>query len=210
MQPPNEEGLGWWKTVGSGNTGGMSATERFVILCWLVFFLFWAISALWTKRTLERQPLGGSAALFFFLVVAIVFLNVRFHWVALQGRVLPERPLVGILADVLVFLGLLITLWARVVLGRNWSSRVTFKVDHELIQRGPYHWVRHPIYSGLLLMGVGTAMSCNRVNFFLGMGLCSWGLWVKLRKEEALMTKHFPEVYPEYKARTKALIPFVW
>ena len=123
---------------------------------------------------------------------------------------MPERPLVGILADVLVFLSLLITLWARVVLGRNWSSRVTFKVDHELIQRGPYHWVRHPIYSGLLLMGIGTAMSCNRVNFFLGMGLCSWGLWVKLRKEEALMTKHFPEVYPEYKARTKALIPFVW
>jgi protein-S-isoprenylcysteine O-methyltransferase Ste14 len=96
-----------------------------------------------------------------------------------------------------------------VVLGGNWSGRVTFKENHELIQRGPYRFVRHPIYSGLLLMVLGTAVVLNRAGPFLGFVIYFAALGVKLRQEEALMTRHFPETYPPYKARTKALIPFI-
>lgn len=188
----------------------MRATERFIILCWLVFGVFWAVSALSTKPTKERQSLPSRLVTLFFFVLALMLFNGRFHWVPIQKRVLPQLPAVDLLADALVFLGLLIALWARVVLGGNWSSRVTFKIDHELIQRGPYHWVRHPIYSGLLLMASGTALGFNRVNVFLGLVIYVAAIWVKLRQEEALMTRHFPETYPQYKARTKALIPFLW
>jgi protein-S-isoprenylcysteine O-methyltransferase Ste14 len=158
---------------------------------------------------LERQSLPSRVLTLFFFLVALMLFNARFHWVPLQRQVLPQLPGVGVLADVVVFLGLLVALWARAVLGRNWSGRVTFKQDHELIQRGPYRWVRHPIYSGLLLMVSGTALGINRANVFLGLVICAGAIWVKIRQEEALMTRHFPEAYPQYKARTKALIPFV-
>ncbi len=72
-------------------------------------------------------------------------------------------------------------------LGRNWSSRVTLKVGHELIQRGPYHVVRHPIYTGLLTMVLGSAILLGYIGAFVGMLVFFAGLWIKLRQEEALM-----------------------
>ncbi len=199
----------WRAGVRPDHTAGMRATGSFVILCWVVFAGVWAISALSTKPALERQPLPGRWLALFLFALALMFLAMRSRWVPLERRVLPQWPVLDIVADSLVFLGLLVALWARAVLGRNWSGRVTFKRDHELIQRGPYRWVRHPIYSGVLLMVSGTDISVNRVSVFLGLALCACAVWVKLRQEEALMTKHFPESYPRYKARTKALIPFV-
>ncbi len=187
----------------------MRATERFIILCWAVFFVFWTISAFSTKPTLERQPLPKRVAPLFLVLLALVFLNLKFHWVLLRRRVLPPLPGLDVVAAVLAFLGLQIALWARVSIGRNWSARVTLKVGHELIQHGPYRWVRHPIYSGLLLMALGSVLCSNEINAFLGLAIGIAAVWVKLRSEEALMTKRFPEAYPQYKARTKALIPFL-
>src|SRR6185436_17634885 len=100
-------------------------------------------------------------------------------------------------------------IWARTVLGGNWSSSVTFKENHELIERGPYRLVRHPIYTGILTMTLGTAIVAGRVAAWLGLVFFFVLLWLKSRKEEELLTKHFPEAYPAYKARTKALIPFL-
>ena len=85
---------------------------------------------------------------------------------------------------------------------------MTLKEDHELIQRGPYRVVRHPIYSGLLLMMLRTIVLVGRVGGFLALAICFCGFWVKLRREEALLTKHLPG-YSEYMRRTKALVPFV-
>jgi protein-S-isoprenylcysteine O-methyltransferase Ste14 len=85
---------------------------------------------------------------------------------------------------------------------------VTFKEGHELIETGPYRVVRHPIYSGLLLMVLGTAILAGRLGGLVAFPIYLLSIWIKLRWEEALMTKHFPE-YLEYKARTKALVPFL-
>ncbi len=115
-------------------------------------------------------------------------------------------PLVAIFGHALVLVGLLIVVWARVVLGANWSGRITFKEGHELIQ---YRYVRHPIYSGLLLMALGTAVVVNRTSAFLGVFVYFCVLWLKLRQEEALLTKHFPEAYRAYQGKTKALIPLI-
>jgi protein-S-isoprenylcysteine O-methyltransferase Ste14 len=96
-----------------------------------------------------------------------------------------------------------------VTLGGNWSAKVTLKENHELIQRGPYRLVRHPIYSGLLLMIFGTAILVGKVGAFIVLVMCFGGFWVKLRQEEALLSKHLSG-YSDYMRRTKALVPFVF
>lgn len=86
---------------------------------------------------------------------------------------------------------------------------MTFQKDHELVERGPYRFVRHPIYTSILLMCIGTAVAIGDVGAWLGVVLMAVGLWIKLSHEEQLLTRHFPNEYPSYQSRVKALIPFV-
>lgn len=116
----------------------------------------------------------------------------------------------------LSYVGLLLTIagigfafWARFFLGRNWSSDVTIKLDHELIRSGPYRIVRHPIYSGLLLALLGRALIVNELRAYLGVVLCAVGLHLKAAIEEEFMVRQFGGEYGRYRQRTKALIPFV-
>ena len=131
-------------------------------------------------------------------------------WLRLDTRLLPDTLIVHRVGNVTVLIGLIIALWARTVLGGNWSASVTFRDNHELIERGPYRFVRHPIYTGVLLMFCGTAIVIGRGIAFLALLILFLIYWLRLRQEEALLTRHFPEAYRRYKSRTKALIPFVW
>jgi protein-S-isoprenylcysteine O-methyltransferase Ste14 len=100
-------------------------------------------------------------------------------------------------------------LWARFALGRNWSGQVTFKQDHELITTGPYALARHPIYTGMILMLLGTSVLVGHTVPFAFTAVLTFTLWIKSQVEEQLMLKHFPEAYPAYRSRVRALIPFV-
>ena len=104
-------------------------------------------------------------------------------------------------------LGLLVTLWARWTLAGNWSSDVTFKQGHELIRRGPYRFVRHPIYTGLLMMCLGTAIEIGHSR--LAGLLVAAAFWIKLKQEERLLLRHFPDEYPAYQKQVKAIVPFL-
>lgn len=115
-----------------------------------------------------------------------------------------------ILGSAFVFGGLIVALWARHALGNNWSARVVLKIDHKLVTRGPYALVRHPIYSGLLLMVTGTATAAGSPVSLLGLLLVMLGACIKLRYEEELMLRAFGESYRAYQRRVKGLIPFVW
>jgi protein-S-isoprenylcysteine O-methyltransferase len=106
--------------------------------------------------------------------------------------------------------GVGIAVLSRVFLGRNWSGTVTVKVDHQLIRRGPYAMVRHPIYSGLALALLGTAVYYARVGCFGGVALAVFGWRLKSFTEEAFMERQFGAEYTEYKRQVKALIPLVW
>jgi protein-S-isoprenylcysteine O-methyltransferase Ste14 len=186
----------------------MEPTTIFVVLCWVVIVCIWLISAPWVKPTKERQPLPGRLLYLSLIVVAAILLRLERPEFHLARIVLPHTLRNGILADILVLTGLVVAVSARVVLGGNWSARVTLKEGHELIQRGPYRVVRHPIYSGLLLMLLGTAVLVGRVSGFLALLIWFCGFWIKLRQEEALLITRLPG-YSEYKARTKALVPFI-
>ncbi len=187
---------------------------EFVQCCWIIFVLFWVVSAFSVKPVKERQSRSSRLGLVTIVVVA-AFLLGRFgfthhggNW--LRGHFLPDTSAVHIAGNLVVFLGLAFTLWARIILGGNWSSSVTFKENHELIQRGPYRIVRHPIYTGLLVMMAGTAVVSGWRVFLLVLAVWFAAFWIKLTQEEAMMTKHFPDAYPAYKQRTKALIPFLF
>ena len=127
----------------------------------------------------------------------------------LNVQIIPQTDAVALIAAILCVAGLSFCLWARVTLGRNWSGIVTLKKDHELIIRGPYALVRHPIYTGLVAMFAATALIYGYVGGILGTAIVFFSFWIKLRDEEELMLEKFPEAYAAYQCRVKCIIPFV-
>jgi protein-S-isoprenylcysteine O-methyltransferase Ste14 len=176
--------------------------------CWLIFVIFWLIAALNVKRTTERW--SSATGISYFIASAVTYwLLVRTEFFG-YALLLPHGPGPSFLAVLLGIAGLIVTLWARIVLGRNWSGSITHKEGHELVERGPYRFVRHPIYTGMLLMVVATAIARGTWDSVLGLILfTAVHIW-KLRREEALMIRYFPDSYPEYRARTKALVPLLY
>jgi protein-S-isoprenylcysteine O-methyltransferase Ste14 len=186
-------------------------TAQFILAWFGIFLIYWIVAAFSTKRTLEKQ--SPWQRILFLGVLLAVYMSLRRGGAlsAYSGVILWPRSLAsGVAGDVIALAGLTTMLWARVVLGGNWSSSVVFKEGHELIDRGPYHYVRHPIYSGLLTMILGTAVLYGRLGGFIALFVLFLAFWFKSRQEERLMTKHFPEAYPSYKGRVKALIPRVF
>jgi protein-S-isoprenylcysteine O-methyltransferase Ste14 len=186
----------------------MQVVQDAIVGCWIVFIAFWAVTALGTKRTVERQSLSAR------LQHSIpIFAGA---WLVLKGtsdpgplgdRVLPHDMAFLAMGLAITLAGLALALWARVALGGNWSGIVTFKEDHELVRHGPYGHVRHPIYSAILLMVLGSALAIGTLGALIGLPLMLLGVWLKLRQEEALMTQHFPSEYPAYRSQVSALIP---
>jgi protein-S-isoprenylcysteine O-methyltransferase Ste14 len=184
------------------------STWVFIQWCWIAWLVYWVAMAFTTKRTVERGGFIGYR-----LAVAIVFVGFvaggRLLHVSPQSQLWQTTLALGLVTDCIVVGGAAFTVWARITLGRNWSAEVTFKQDHELIESGPYALARHPIYTGLIVMALGTAINYGRaIGFGLLVALCG-GLWWKARQEERMMTRHFTDAYAEYKTRVRAIIPFV-
>jgi protein-S-isoprenylcysteine O-methyltransferase Ste14 len=132
-----------------------------------------------------------------------------FQGTGLGERMYPASLGVALLGALLAWAGVAFACWARYVLGRNWSSVVQVKQDHELIQRGPYRFVRHPIYTGLLLAFFGTGMAIGEWRGPICVAIVAVSFWFKLRLEERWMRDNFGAAYEQYMQRTKALIPGV-
>jgi len=163
----------------------------------------------------ETAP-GGTRVWFvlrLLLIAALMGLNFQKHLsiYPLSLSLLPRGAATRGVGAGLTVLGLAIAIWARKVLAQNWSgASVIFRQGHELITTGPYGYARHPIYSGILLMVLGTAASIGTVGAgFAVLVILCWFLY-RVGVEERLLTKHFPEEYPAYARRVKALVPFIW
>ena len=183
---------------------------NFFTACWLLFFLVWGFAAFRVKPIQEKQDRKARLATFAFYTIMLTLLANRISWLGLRTCLWPTAGTVLLVARVLVVAGLATMVWARLCLGANWSATVTFRQGHELVRHGPYRFVRHPIYTGMLLMVAGTAVALGNPAGLLATAICLIGNWWKLKREEALLLKHFPDTYPDYVARTKALIPFVF
>jgi protein-S-isoprenylcysteine O-methyltransferase Ste14 len=127
----------------------------------------------------------------------------------LNLQILPHVVPTAWAAAVLCIIGLAFAFWARITLGRNWSGVVTLKEGHELVERGPYRFVRHPTYTGILTMFFATWLALGHLAGFAATLLMFASFWIKLRDEEQLMLQQFPDRYAAYRRRTKRIIPFV-
>lgn len=178
-----------------------------IAICWLIFAVYWCVSAFQVKRTAERKSLPSALAYRLPLIFGIALI-----WgTGISHRWKPPSfsHATCALAAIICVCGLMVAIWARLTLAGNWSSSVTFKQGHELIRTGPYRFVRHPIYSGILLMLLGTVIQNGRLYGWLGLVIMSVGFWIKLRQEEQLMLQHFPDQYPAYCKEVKALVPWI-
>ena len=177
---------------------------------WIALGVIWAIGALLTKRTARVQT-ANSRVIQVVLTAAGFFLLLRpdLGIGVLGRRFLPESAGAAYAGLALTVCGAILALSARIFLGRNWSAVAAIKQDHEIIRRGPYALVRHPMYSGFLLALIGTALAIGEWRGLLALGLVFLGLWLKLRTEEEFLVEEFGAQYTHYQQETKALIPFV-
>ena len=177
-------------------------------LPWLVLLVYWAIGAVQARRTAVKEPLTSRLFLLIVMVAAYSLLfSERLNLGVLGLRFLPYQPAVRAFGIVLTYLGVAFAIWARFHLGRNWSARITLKVGHELIRSGPYRYIRHPIYSGILLAATGTALAEGRWRAVLGVSLILLGYIFKARKEERLLAGQVGENFDEHRKRTGMLLP---
>jgi protein-S-isoprenylcysteine O-methyltransferase Ste14 len=185
------------------------ASDHIILGCWIAFVVYWFISAQRVKAIAEKQSLPSALRHRLLVAGGWWLLAYQRFPPPLNSPVTPRTDLTQVIGAVICVAGILVTIWARRILAGNWSSDVTFKQGHELIKAGPYRFVRHPIYSGLLLMCLGTAIDIGQVRGWLGLVLVFSGFWVKLRQEETLLLRHFPDTYPAYRKEVKALVPFI-
>ena len=178
--------------------------------CWLTFLAVWLLAAISTKRSIYRESRAQRLRYSIFLIAGY-FLLIRGHLLpySLSAGVIPHTEIIAWAGVILCVAGLSFCIWARATLGRNWSGTITLKEGHELIERGPYRLVRHPIYTGLIAMFLGTVMVLGHAAGIAGLVLVFVSFWIKLREEERIMLKQFPDQYAAYQQRVKRIIPFV-
>jgi protein-S-isoprenylcysteine O-methyltransferase Ste14 len=175
---------------------------------WYALLLYWGISSLAVKNTkVPEDSLSRSQHLVFMLAAILLMFTDYLRMGLLARRFVPEDVWIRYGAIAVTGCGVAVAIVARYNLGQYWSARVEVKVDHRLICSGPYAWVRHPIYSGILLAIVGTGLFVGEWRAALAIVFAITGLALKARKEESLMTAEFGELYEEYRRRTGFLIP---
>lgn len=183
---------------------------KLIAALWIVWLLVWLISARGTKVTRWREPFRARLAHQAPLVLTALLFGLRSDLPGyLTRRFLPTNFAFAVLGVVLVSSGIGLSIWARLNLGANWSGTVTLKENHSLVRTGPYKYVRHPIYSGILLAICGAAVVIGEWRGLLGFAFALAALVLKSKAEEKIMRHTFPE-YEEYAGKTAALVPFVF
>lgn len=178
------------------------------LIPWYLFVIVWVVAGLWVKTTKTAEPLSSRLTYGSLMAAGFYLLFSHRPLVGLLGRrFIKDAHGILIAAIVLTFAGVTLSIWARLILGENWSARVTRKVDHDLIRSGPYAFVRHPIYSGLLLASIGTAIFIGEWRGVVAIPLILLSETVKARREEKFMLAEFGDAYSQYRNDTGFLIP---
>ncbi len=171
---------------------------------WAGFWVYWLVAASRVKR--GRHPWSREVRARV-VIVAVVILLIRLG--AFRRHAAHTTAWAAAVGLMIFALGLGFAVWARLHIGRNWGSPMTEKEDPELITTGPYHLVRHPIYSGILAAGVGTAVALSWV-WLAAVLLAGIYFIYAATVEERYLTGRFPDTYPAYKRSTKMLVPFIF
>jgi len=190
-----------------GDTIASMLTGILILACWVSVGLYWNVSARSVKPAAEEQGLVDRLAR---IPVWLGFILFVVAGVDPVGMVVMRRTVLSdSVAVTICALGVFLAVWSRKTLGAEWSRDAELKQGHKLVERGPYSLMRHLIYTAHLLLGLGTAIGSGRLVAFAGWVSFVVGFWIKLNQEERLLVRAFPDGYAAYKARVKALIPYV-
>jgi len=181
----------------------MYVVDVVIFAGWVAFWIYWLVASIGVKAGQTRWTRFAGIRVGIILVV-LLLLRVR----AVKGHTVTSNPWLQGIGLALFFLGLALAIWARVYLGRNWGMPMSQKVDPELVTTGPYHSIRHPIYSGIVLAMIGTTIAVSLYWLVAVILLGAYFLYSAV-VEERSMARLFPDSYPEYKRSTKMLIPFI-
>jgi protein-S-isoprenylcysteine O-methyltransferase Ste14 len=179
---------------------------------WGILILYWVISSIKAKRSSIKENIIMQFVLYWLPLILAIYLlgpDERFGNSLIKGNFVHNNNLSGGSGLLLCYMGLLLACRSRYLLGKNWSVSVQKKEDHELVETGAYRLIRHPIYSGLILMFMGNAVIVGRWRGLAGVLILAVSFWFKLKKEERWLTDLFGNRYREYVLRTKALIPWI-
>jgi protein-S-isoprenylcysteine O-methyltransferase Ste14 len=179
----------------------MDALKSSITIAWIIFWVYWLASAFGVKEgraSRRRIPLNGVTA------VSVIILVRVFR----DGSLVVDSPILGAIGAIVFAAGIALAISARVRLGRNWGMPMTQKAEPELVTSGPYRFVRHPIYSGLLAGLLGTALVNNLIGLIV-VAILGGYFYYCASVEEKNLTATFPTAYPAYRSVTKMLIPFV-
>ncbi len=168
---------------------------------WLVFWIYWLASAASSKESVKsgwRPRLTGVTAIGVFLIAGVLR----------SGSLAVHSVILEAIGAALFVCGISLAVWARLHLGRNWGMPMTQRAEPELVTSGPYRFVRHPIYTGLLTAVLGTALVNNLLGLIVVAVLLAY-FYYSGTVEERNLAATFPHAYPEYKSKTKMLIPFL-
>jgi protein-S-isoprenylcysteine O-methyltransferase Ste14 len=187
---------------------GLTSPVQWIDALWLLFGAYWLVSALKRKKTKQRETILQRFGYTLPLALAFYFLyqtSPIYSW--LRDRFLPGGPLDEWLGVVLTAGGIAVAFWARWHLGTNWSGVVTLKQGHELIRTGPYRTIRHPIYTGILLALLGTAITFGEVRALLAVAFAWSSFYIKARREELFLSQEFGPSFAEHKRSTGMFLP---
>lgn len=188
----------------------LTAAEAFQISSkiWAAWCALWLLMAAWSKPSKRREFPWQRLAHVLPLLMGFLFIYKKdFAWGWLGQRIVSQTTAVAIAGLALVVLGLFFAVWARIALGANWSGTVTIKSGHDLVRRGPYRWIRHPIYTGILMSMVGTVLLQGELRAFLGFGLALLALYLKAKREERFLSEEFGEGFAEHTKHTGMFLP---
>jgi protein-S-isoprenylcysteine O-methyltransferase Ste14 len=178
------------------------------VCCWIVLWLYWLFSARNQKTAKKREP--SSERMRQILPMAACYLLLfepLTGWGWLGVRFIVKRPDLGFVGLFLTALGVAFAIWARAHLGASWSAAVSIRSDHELVRAGPYRRIRHPIYTGMLLATLGTALVVGEIRALLAVAICFTAFYLKARKEERWLVQEFGDEFEIHARHTGMFLP---
>ncbi len=188
----------------------MDIFNDLIVIFWLVFMLYWLTSAFNSKknlRTFSWSKNVGVRILLFIIVVLVLNLPGSHKFIGDNEFVF--SPIIRAIGVIICALGIAFAIWARLHLGRNWGMPMSLKESPELVTTGPYTYVRHPIYTGFLTAMIGSAFVMG-IFWLITFVVCGCYFIYAAKVEEGIMMKEFPNQYPDYKKKTKMLIPYIF
>ena len=174
---------------------------------WTLLAAVWLLMWFTSKQAKKRESPLERLQHVLPMAIGLWLIFGKGEWGWLNMRVVPEVPALWIAGLIITALGVAMAIYARLSLGSNWSGMVTLKAGHELIRNGLYSRIRHPIYTGILIAMLGTAMIRSHLRGWIGLGIVLASFYVKARREERFLQQEFGEAFDAHMRQTGMFLP---